>query len=142
MAAVQPERSLAENEGLSSIWEPLRALLTRTRTCRHPMATSGSVKGGAILRSGSLRQVSVRGFENLAQGDSTLFHPEPGSNADVDEAYFAAARAATLKLQMGNAKATAAIEAHFRTVHEQRVAALSLEDIETLLQARDSLNQQ
>ena len=72
------------------------------------MATSGSVKGGAILRSGSLRQVSVRGFENLAQGDSTLFHPEPGSNADVDEAYFAAARAATLKLQMGNAKATAA----------------------------------
>jgi hypothetical protein len=41
-----------------------------------------------------------------------------------------------------DAKATAAIEAHFRTVHEQRVAALSLEDIETLLQARDSLNQQ
>ena len=32
-----------------------------------------------------------------------------------------------------DAKATAAIEAHFRTVHEQRVAALSLEDIETLL---------
>lgn len=71
------------------------------------MASSGSLKGGAMLRSGSLRQVSVRGFENLAQGDSTLFRPEPGSNADVDEAYIAAARAATLKLQMGNAKATA-----------------------------------
>ena len=71
------------------------------------MASSGSLKGGAILRSGSLRQVSVRGFENLPQGDSTLFRPEPGSNADVDEAYIAAARAATLKLQMGNAKATA-----------------------------------
>ena len=62
-----------------------------------------------MLRSGSLRQVSVRGFENLAQGDSTLFRPEAGSNADVDEAYIvAAARAATLKLQMGNAKPTAA----------------------------------
>lgn len=72
------------------------------------MASSGSLKGGAMLRSGSLRQVSVRGFENLAQGDSTLFRPEAGSNADVDEAYIVAARAATLKLQMGNAKATAA----------------------------------
>ena len=72
------------------------------------MASSGSLKGGAVLRSGSLRQVSVRGFENLAQGDSTLFRPEAGSNADVDEAYIVAARAATLKLQMGNAKATAA----------------------------------
>ena len=72
------------------------------------MASGGSLKGGAMLRSGSLRQVSVRGFENLAQGDSTLFRPEAGSNADVDEAYIVAARAATLKLQMGNAKATAA----------------------------------
>ena len=72
------------------------------------MASSGSLKGGAMLRSGSLRQVSVRGFENLAQGDSTLFRPEAGSNADVDETYIAAARAATLKLQMGNAKPTAA----------------------------------
>ena len=80
----------------------------RARNRRHPMASSGSVKGGAMLRSGSLRQVSVRGFENLAQGDSTLFRPEAGSNADVDEAYIVAARAATLKLQMGNAKATAA----------------------------------
>ena len=80
----------------------------RARNRRHPMASSGSLKGGAVLRSGSLRQVSVRGFENLAQGDSTLFRPEAGSNADVDEAYIVAARAATLKLQMGNAKATAA----------------------------------
>lgn len=80
----------------------------RARNRRHPMASSGSLKGGAMLRSGSLRQVSVRGFENLAQGDSTLFRPEAGSNADVDEAYIVAARAATLKLQMGNAKATAA----------------------------------
>jgi hypothetical protein len=104
---VEPEDQADKAENDEELGSPRTHFSPRARNRRHPMASSGSLKGGAMLRSGSLRQVSVRGFENLAQGDSTLFRPEPGSNADVDEAYIAAARAATLKLQMGNAKATA-----------------------------------
>ena len=61
------------------------------------------------LQSGpSSRQVVVRGFENLAQGDSTLFRPDtsvgeaPVRAPSTDELYLAAAREATRQLQEQN----------------------------------------
>ena len=71
-------------------------------------ANTSSKKG--VMRSNppSSRQVVVRGFENLAQGDSTLFRPDtsvgeaPVRAPSTDELYLAAAREATRQLQEQN----------------------------------------
>ena len=75
------------------------------------MASSGSLKSG-MMRGGTLRNVSVRGFENLATGDSTLFRPDSqvpdrgGDDPDSgDEALRELAFAATRRLQSGNSQA-------------------------------------
>lgn len=72
-------------------------------------AKTSSMKGGMRLHSGaSSRHVGVRGFENLAHGDSTLFRPDSSSGEapvrapSTDELYLAAARAATRQLQVQN----------------------------------------
>ena len=72
-------------------------------------ANTSSKKGVMRLQSGpSSRQVVVRGFENLAQGDSTLFRPDtsvgeaPVRAPSTDELYLAAAREATRQLQEQN----------------------------------------
>ena len=72
-------------------------------------AKTSSMKGGMRLHSGaSSRHVRVRGFENLAHGDSTLFRPDSSSGEapvrapSTDELYLAAARAATRQLQVQN----------------------------------------
>ncbi|MDB9925125.1 hypothetical protein OAD67_02565 [bacterium] len=64
------------------------------------MASGGSVKSGLNqMRNASLRNVSVRGFETVAENLA-----EQNSNGDLDEAYIAAARAATAKLMSATTK--------------------------------------